>query len=167
MHWRAVLNGAPQKFCCAGCLGIAQTIHVAGLDAFFTIDAPRRAIGRPGQGALDEWSQWDDRFRCRPNSCGDAGRSNARSRCCSKDSLRRASWLIETWLSRRPVGPPASTSPRRARSCSILRWRRDSPTFCARWCRSATTRIRTTGARGFRAAQARTLLLRLPLRCSQ
>src|SRR5438477_13156601 len=34
-QWHAVFDGADRRFCCAGCLGIAQTIHAAGLDQFY------------------------------------------------------------------------------------------------------------------------------------
>ena len=34
-QWHAVFDGADRRFCCAGCLGITQTIHAAGLDRFY------------------------------------------------------------------------------------------------------------------------------------
>jgi Cu2+-exporting ATPase len=34
-HWHAVLGGLERRFCCAGCLGVAQTICAAGLDRFY------------------------------------------------------------------------------------------------------------------------------------
>ena len=45
-RWRAVVAGAPREFCCAGCLAVAQTIHAAGLDAFY--DRRTVAADRPG-----------------------------------------------------------------------------------------------------------------------
>src|SRR5215470_17273043 len=38
--WRAIVDGSERCFCCAGCLGIAQTIRAAGLDRFY-----RRRLG--------------------------------------------------------------------------------------------------------------------------
>src|SRR4030095_2380887 len=59
-RWRAVCGGALHDFCCAGCLGIAQAIHVAGLGAFYE----RRtdvSVSRPEvPGAADEWLRYDD-----------------------------------------------------------------------------------------------------------
>ena len=34
-HWRLQLDHAEREFCCAGCMGIAQTIRAAGLEAFY------------------------------------------------------------------------------------------------------------------------------------
>jgi len=33
--WRALVDGGERCFCCAGCLGVAQTIRAAGLDRFY------------------------------------------------------------------------------------------------------------------------------------
>ena len=47
-RWRAEWNGAAHTFCCAGCLGVARTIHAAGLDDFYeqrTVGAGTRAGG--------------------------------------------------------------------------------------------------------------------------
>ena len=96
------MGGATQYFCCAGCLGIARTIHAAGLEAFYdrrteSIDAPR-APSDPG----DEWSQWDE-------AAMQAGFVSA-----TNDGKREVSlllegihcgaciWLIESWLARQP-----------------------------------------------------------------
>ena len=117
VRWRAVLRGAPREFCCAGCLAIAQTIEVAGLDAFYdrrTVPADRpheeRDIG-------DEWSQWDD-------AAAQAGLVRATPAGHCEVSLLLEGihcgaciWLIETWLSRRPGVVQASVNfaTRRAR----------------------------------------------------
>ena len=117
MRWRAVLNGAPREFCCAGCLGIAQTIHVAGLDAFYD---RRTAVGDrpvPSGDAPDEWSHWDD-------AAGAGGLVRT-----TPDGQREVSlllegihcgaciWLVETWLSRHPgvVHASVNFATRRAR----------------------------------------------------
>ena len=57
--WHVELGGAPRYFCCAGCLGIARTIHAAGLDAFY--DRRTRSADRPppGRDGDDEWARWD------------------------------------------------------------------------------------------------------------
>ena len=43
-RWRAVVDGAERRFCCAGCLAVAQTIRAAGLDQFYR---RRDASGAP------------------------------------------------------------------------------------------------------------------------
>lgn len=34
-HWRAAMDGGDRRFCCAGCLGIAEAIRAAGLEQFY------------------------------------------------------------------------------------------------------------------------------------
>jgi P-type Cu2+ transporter len=98
--WHATLNGAERRFCCGGCLGIAQAIHSAGLDAFY---AQRTALAeRPGPEIdhADEWSQWDD-----------AAAQSGLVRAAGDDRLEisllleglhcgACVWLIESWLGR-------------------------------------------------------------------
>jgi Cu2+-exporting ATPase len=55
-RWRLHLDGAERAFCCAGCLGVAQTIRAAGLDDFY---ARRTAHAAPQAQERDEWSQYD------------------------------------------------------------------------------------------------------------
>lgn len=48
--WHAAWDGVERWFCCAGCLGVAQTIHAAGLEGFYrrcgaSRGAPPQAIG--------------------------------------------------------------------------------------------------------------------------
>ncbi len=98
-RWHGVFKGAPRTFCCAGCLGIAQTIHAAGLDAFY---AQRTASGaRPDAADVhgDEWSAWDDaatqdRF-VRP-----AGKMLEVSLLLDGVHCSACTWLIEHWLLR-------------------------------------------------------------------
>ncbi len=52
--WHAAWDGAEHWFCCAGCLGVAQTIHAAGLDQFYRRCGASR--GPPPQIAQDEES---------------------------------------------------------------------------------------------------------------
>ena len=116
-HWRCELGGATQHFCCAGCLGIARTIHAAGLEAFYdrreavTEAAPARRV------AEDEWSHWDE-------AAAQAGLVVAMD-----DGKREVSlllegihcgaciWLLESWLARQPGIAQASVNfaTRRAR----------------------------------------------------
>jgi Cu2+-exporting ATPase len=131
-RWRAVIGGAERAFCCAGCRGIAETIHAAGLDAFY---ARRTEVAdRPVDDAAttDEWSRWDDVAR-EQGLLRDAG-----------DGLREISlllegihcgaciWLIESWLGRAPGVARAQVNyatrralvawdPARTRLSSILR----------------------------------------------
>lgn len=55
-RWRARIDGAEQPFCCAGCLGIAQTIRAAGLADFY-VRRTERAETPPN--APDEWTHYD------------------------------------------------------------------------------------------------------------
>ncbi len=117
-RWTAVLHGAPRAFCCAGCRAIAQTIEVAGLDAFY--DRRSAPADRPGpsrEDADDEWSQWDD-------AAGQGGLvRTAPGGHCEVSLLLEGIhcgaciWLIETWLSRQPGVVQASVNfaTRRAR----------------------------------------------------
>ena len=50
------IDGAEQAFCCAGCLGIAQTIRAAGLTDFY-VKRTERAETPPN--APDEWTHYD------------------------------------------------------------------------------------------------------------
>lgn len=34
-RWLAIIHGEERAFCCAGCMGVAQTLQAAGLDAFY------------------------------------------------------------------------------------------------------------------------------------
>ena len=101
-RWRAVLNGAARDFCCAGCLGIAQTIHVAGLDAFY--DRRTEPADRPveDEGAADVFAQWDD-----PATQAGFVRTLADGRLEVSLLLEgihcgACIWLIERWLAQRP-----------------------------------------------------------------
>src|SRR5436190_21932682 len=55
-RWRAQIDGAEQPFCCAGCLGIAQTIRAAGLTDFY---ARRTGRAETPANAPDEWTHYD------------------------------------------------------------------------------------------------------------
>jgi len=112
-QWRALLNGASRHFCCAGCLAVAQTIHAAGLDAFYvqrTVAADRGSPAPWSETASDEWSRWD-------GAAAQAGlvRSNPAGR--EEVSLLLEGihcgaciWLIESWLRRQPGVTDASVN---------------------------------------------------------
>jgi len=98
--WRIELAGATRHFCCAGCLGIARTIHAAGLDAFY--DRRTRVTDRPlpRHEGNDEWSQWD-------GAAAQAGlvRATVDGKCEISLLLEgihcgACIWLIESWLAR-------------------------------------------------------------------
>ncbi len=101
-RWQAVFNGARHHFCCAGCLGVAQTIHAAGLDAFYDRRTTSVDRAQSADGAVDEWSRWDD-------AAAQDGlvRKVADGQCEASLLLEgihcgACIWLIESWLEQRP-----------------------------------------------------------------
>ena len=102
MRWQAVLGNVRRQFCCAGCRSVAQTIHTAGLSAFYD---RRTAAADPAQSvsdAVDEWTRWDDAaaqdglVRMR-----DDGRCEV-SLLLEGVHCGACIWLIESWLASRP-----------------------------------------------------------------
>ena len=55
-RWRLAVHGAERTFCCAGCLGVAQTIRAAGLEGYYL---RRNETGKRPQEAADEWAHYD------------------------------------------------------------------------------------------------------------
>jgi P-type Cu2+ transporter len=114
-RWRAVVAGAPREFCCAGCLAVAQTIHAAGLDAFY--DRRTVSADRPGDAPDDEWSRWDDPaaqagfVRALPQGGREVALLLEGMHCGA------CVWLLESWLQRQPGVGEASINfaTRRAR----------------------------------------------------
>ncbi len=100
--WRAVIDGAERAFCCAGCRGIAETIHAAGLDAFYS--RRTEVADRPTEdaAAIDEWSRWDDVAR-EQGLARDAG-EGLREISLLLEGIHCGAciWLIESWLGRTP-----------------------------------------------------------------
>ncbi len=96
--WRDTFAGSVRAFCCAGCLGIAQTIHAAGLAAFYARRAAAGAVAP--EAAADVWEHWDDPAAqagvVRPCGTGQAEVSLLlEGMHCSA-----CTWLVETWLAR-------------------------------------------------------------------
>ena len=101
-QWQAVLNGASRSFCCAGCRGVAQTIHAAGLDGFYLRRTANPDIAMPADASQDEWSHWDhpdaQAAFVRP-----AGENRAEvSLLLEGIHCGACIWLIESWLGRQP-----------------------------------------------------------------
>jgi P-type Cu2+ transporter len=100
-RWRTNVNGVPREFCCAGCLGIAQTLRVAGLEAFY--DRRTEFAGGPSAGAAiaDTWSQYDDPVLqaafVRPAPDG----QREVSLLLEGIHCGACIWLIERWLAQR------------------------------------------------------------------
>jgi Cu2+-exporting ATPase len=116
-RWCCELHGAERRFCCAGCLGIARTIHAAGLDAFYDRRAVPGDMPQSEYGAADEWARWDE-------PAAQAGLVRAADGGAQEISLLvegihcgACVWLIETWLSRQAGVQEASVNfaTRRAR----------------------------------------------------
>ena len=116
-RWRADLSGAPRSFCCAGCRGVAQTIHAAGLDGFYlrrTGPADPQVEGDP---ARDEWSHWDEPAAQAPFVRAVQPGPAEISLLLEGIHCGACIWLIESWLSRQPgiVGASVNFATRRAR----------------------------------------------------
>ena len=114
-RWRAVIGGEERVFCCGGCRGIAETIHAAGLDAFY---AQRSAAAdRPPDAPDDEWERWDDAARAQGLvRDGGAGRSEI-SLLLEGIHCGACIWLLETWLAKTPgvISGEVNYATRRAR----------------------------------------------------
>ena len=101
-RWRAVCRGTPRDFCCAGCLGVAQAIHVAGLDAFYERRTDVSVPRVDETGAADGWLRYDDPVlqsafvRATPDGKRDVSLLLEGIHCGA------CVWLIERWLAQRP-----------------------------------------------------------------
>ncbi len=103
-RWRAVINGSPRTFCCAGCQAVAQTIHAAGLDAFYaqrTAPADRPVAGATPDAA-DEWTRWDSDAAQAGLTRGVAGGAVEVSLLLEGIHCGACIWLLESWLARQP-----------------------------------------------------------------
>ncbi len=96
-RFRAPIAGVERDFCCGGCVAVAQTIHAAGLDAFYA----RRTepADRPQAEHADEFTPWDD-------AAAQAGLVRASGDRMEASLLLEGIhcgacvWLIESWLAR-------------------------------------------------------------------
>ncbi len=101
-RWRTVQDGVAHDFCCAGCQGIAQAIHAAGLDGYY--DRRTELADRPAEqaAAADAFTEWDE-------VALQVGFVRALDDGCKEVSLLlegincgACTWLIERWLAQRP-----------------------------------------------------------------
>jgi Cu2+-exporting ATPase len=116
-RWHFAVDGLERAFCCAGCLGVAQTIRAAGLEPYYL----RRSApaDRPLEPA-DEWAHYD--------AAAEAGNVVARVGADLREvsllleGIRCAAcaWLSESYLRRQPGVTDVSVNfaTRRAR----VRW---------------------------------------------
>ncbi|HEX4882512.1 MAG TPA: heavy metal translocating P-type ATPase [Casimicrobiaceae bacterium] len=121
-RWEALVRGATRRFCCAGCLAVAQTIHAAGLEGFYA--ARTATLARPVEAVDDEWTRHDEAAHA-------AGlvRTLPEGRCEASLLLEGLTcgacvWLIESWLARQPgvEAVRVNFATRRAR----VAWRADA-----------------------------------------
>ncbi len=99
--WHADLNGAARRFCCAGCLAVAQTIHAAGLENFYS--ARTAALARPDDaGVVDEWVRHDEVAAAAGLVRSLAGGRKEASLLLENLTCGACVWLIESWLARQP-----------------------------------------------------------------
>ncbi|HYR00082.1 MAG TPA: heavy metal translocating P-type ATPase [Casimicrobiaceae bacterium] len=102
IRWRAVLAGAPREFCCAGCLGIAQTIHAAGLDAFYARRTEPADHPAEASAGADDFAPWDD-VATQAGFVRDLpGGKREVSLLLEGIHCGACIWLIEHWLAKRP-----------------------------------------------------------------
>ena len=101
-RWHCELHGALRHFCCAGCLGIARTIHAAGLDAYYEHRASIGTAPQPERAMPDEWTQWDE--RAAQSGFVRAGDGGAREISLLLEGIHCGACiaLIESWLGRQP-----------------------------------------------------------------
>ncbi len=114
-HWRAVIGGEERAFCCAGCRGVAQTIHAAGLDAFYAQRSA--AVDRPPDAPDDDWERWDDAARAQGLVRDAGGGHSAISLLLEGIHCGACIWLLEAWLARTPgvIAADVNYATRRAR----------------------------------------------------
>ncbi|HET7096969.1 MAG TPA: heavy metal translocating P-type ATPase [Casimicrobiaceae bacterium] len=100
-RWRATVDGAERCFCCAGCLGVAQTIRAAGLDRFYG----RRDAG--GRGPVE--ARNDVTLATIADSAEAGGLvthvdGDTRETSLLVDGIHCGAcvWLIESYLAREP-----------------------------------------------------------------
>lgn len=119
--YAGVVRDAERRFCCAGCLAVAQTIHAAGLDGFYA--ARTAALGKPSAASDDEWVRHDEAARAAGLVRELPGRRCEASLLLEGMSCGACVWLVESWLARQGGVTAASVNfaTRRAR----VVWRTD------------------------------------------
>jgi len=162
--WQAELAGATRHFCCAGCLGIARTIHGAGLDAFYERRTEAADRPLPGRDGDDEWSHWD--AAAAQEGLVRVVEDGKRELSLLLEGIHCGAciWLIESWLARQPGVALASVNFATRRA--LIVW---DPARCR-----LSDLLRTIAAIGYRAfpydparrealalRESRALLLRL------
>ncbi|MDR2710467.1 MAG: heavy metal translocating P-type ATPase [Burkholderiales bacterium] len=103
VRWQSALKGRTRTFCCAGCQAVAQTIHAAGLEAFY---ATRTASAQTPEDAPDEWVAYDDESVVRDFVRKRSGQDD-KEECEIALLLEGLTcgacvWLIESWLMKQP-----------------------------------------------------------------
>ncbi len=104
VRWQSVLKGQTRTFCCAGCQAVAQTIHAAGLDAFY---ATRTVPAQTPDEAQDEWAAYDDEnivrdFVRKRRAVQDGGDECEIALLLEGLTCGACVWLIESWLMKQP-----------------------------------------------------------------
>ena len=102
IRWQTRLDGKTRTFCCAGCLAIAQTIHAAGLSAFYTTRTVLSPQANRNDIPDDEWTVYDEENVIREFV---HKRENGRleiSLLIDGMTCGACVWLIESWLLKQP-----------------------------------------------------------------
>ncbi|MCL2871611.1 MAG: heavy metal translocating P-type ATPase [Betaproteobacteria bacterium] len=103
VRWQSVLKGRTRTFCCAGCQAVAQTIHAAGLEAFY---ATRTVSAQTPEEVPDEWSAYDDetvvRDFIRKRNDKDGKEEHEIALLLEGLTCGACVWLIESWLMKQP-----------------------------------------------------------------
>ena len=103
VRWQSVLKGRTRTFCCAGCQAVAQTIHAAGLEAFY---ATRTVSAQTPEEAPDEWSAYDDetvvRDFIRKRIDKEGKEEHEIALLLEGLTCGACVWLIESWLMKQP-----------------------------------------------------------------
>ena len=139
-HWCAVVDGAERRFCCAGCLGIAQAIRAAGLDRFYRCrdSADREPVKAESEEALASSADSAEAAGLVIHLDGDLRET---SLLLEGIHCGACVWLVESYLARQPGVAHVSVNlaTRRAR----VRW--DSR------CATLSLLLRAIAAIGYRA----------------
>jgi len=113
-RWRLRLDDADRAFCCAGCMGIAQTIRAAGLEAFYARrDAPAERAAATDAATVDAAAAAEIAGLVTHSADGTCAVS------LLLEGIRCAAcvWLNESWLERQPgvIDARVNFATRRAR----------------------------------------------------